>query len=143
MEIKFTKKQYASLLKLVYLGNSMANDHRPQDVNKEFVDVMNVMYSHADEFGCGSLIKKDEEDGKFYSTDKLEEEVDLIVDAYDEHCFWEELINRLADRDFIHTIGEAEAQKMDWIEFLEKKEPYMQKYADEFYARGIENLVIK
>jgi hypothetical protein len=143
MEIKFTKKQYASLLKLVYLGNSMANDHRPQDVNKEFVDVMNVMYSHADEFGCGSLIKKDEEDGKFYSTDKLEEEVDLIVDAYDEHCFWEELINRLADRDFIHAIGEAEAQNMDWIEFLEKKEPYMQKYADEFYAHGIENLVIK
>ncbi|MDI6783827.1 MAG: hypothetical protein QME64_07010 [bacterium] len=144
MEIKFTEEQYENLVKLVYLGNWMINAIRTDDVVEQYEDLEQYIYSFAEDAGLGKYIEYDQELEMFFPTGEFEENTDVeqYREDYDDENFWDELIYRLARRDFIEAYGEDAVMKMDLRERLEKEDPFIEKYYEEFEKYGIERLKI-
>lgn len=105
MKINFTKKQYEDLVKLIYLGTWMINAHRTDDIIENYEDLEQYVLSFFKDFGMEKYILFDEELNKFFPTKAFEEdtEVDQYIDEYNNDIFGEELIDRLARRDFIQV----------------------------------------
>lgn len=145
MKINITKKQYAFLIKMLYLGGWMINAIKlPDDRNKEVDEAFSYMLSFAKEFGMEDMVNKDEDE--FSGSRKLEEDelIETSRENYNEENFWDELIHRMAERDFLrkYTKKEIEAMK-DWIERAGKKDEFVEKYAEEFGENGLDRLEIK
>jgi hypothetical protein len=146
MEIKFTKDQYDSLIKLVYLGNWMINSIRDGGKEiKKYDDVEQYIYSFAKEFGLDNLIEYDTQTKQYYPTWELDDnpEVEPYRQDYENEVFWDELTDRLARQDFVRHHGEKAIRKMSQKEHFEKLHPFIEKYEEEFYKHGIERLEIK
>lgn len=104
MKIQFTKKQYFQLMMVVYLGNWLVNAIRlHDDCVKEIDDIEQYIFSYAKEFGFDTYIEFDKQFGQFFPTKSLEENPEIMqyIDEYDNHNFWEDLVYKLAHRDFI------------------------------------------
>lgn len=145
MKINFTKKQYEDLVKLVYLGTWMVNAHRTDDRVAKYEELEQYILSFYKNFVMENFILIDEELKRFFPTKEFEEETDVeqYIDEYNNDIFWEELIDRLARRDFIREYGEENLLKMPWEERFGKEQPFIDKYDEEFEKNGIENLDIK
>src|SRR3990167_4344335 len=117
MKMNFTKKQYLSLMKLVYLGNWLANASRLQDEQiKEYEEIEDYIFSFAKEFGYDRYVEHESEDGgRYFPTRYFEEETDVEIlrEDYDNETFWQEAADRFGDRDFIKKYGEEAIAKMD------------------------------
>ena len=149
MNIELTKAQFLALLKAVYLGNWMANANRggrAEDPHKEeYEAIEDFIFSHAKQFGFGELVdEEDASEGKFFPTRKFEEETDVseLRDEYDEETFWDELIDRLGERDFYQHYSKDEIQKMNDDERFTKRIECEDKWGEEFEKYGIERLEV-
>lgn len=150
MSIEFTKAQFLALLKTVYLGNWMANAHRDGSVDdphkSEYEMTEDYIFSFARQFGFGEYVDdRDLKAGKFYPTGTFEDETDVheLHEEYDEEAFWDELIDRLGERDFYRHYSGDEIQKMNQSERFEKLYAFMDTWADEISDNGVERLEIK
>ncbi len=145
MTIPFTKAEYRVLLDLVYLGEWMltANDQGDDPAKRKHRAVVQKIYSRAKEMGCESLIEGDSEGGMHFPTRQYEDSgIREIVEAYDNETFWEELINRLVDRDIA-------VQAPHLAEQFPRSEEYWtlignlgQRYGEEFTTHGLERVKV-
>jgi hypothetical protein len=147
MKINFTKKQFKDLIKMVYIGNWVINAVRGGEGDKKRIEkyeiLENYVFSFAKDFGLENLVEYDEKYKKFFPTDELwEGEARELIDYYDEDIFWEELIHRMAERDFFREYGWDKISKMKLEERIRKDHPFLEKYYDEIGNNGIENLDI-
>lgn len=125
MKISISKEQYKTLLKLCYLGNWMVNSFRNVEDNiEEFNDIEQHIFRFYKDFECDDLIEYDEEHDEYFPTRAFEEDQDEIIDEYNDDSFWEELTERLADRDLFMDYGELQLRKMDSKQLFEVKYPY-------------------
>ncbi|MBC7349732.1 MAG: hypothetical protein H5U05_07145 [Candidatus Aminicenantes bacterium] len=137
MELKLNKEQYEKLLELVYLGNWMVNAYRTDDYLEEYSEVVSNIFSQAEAAGLEGKAVKDETEGKYLPSYDFEESMQDFIGDYDGFCFWEELINRLAERDALKEFGSTPLDKIDLEEFLKKKSAYLRKYEQEVEENGI------
>ncbi|HEK86219.1 MAG: hypothetical protein ACPLZD_03770 [Candidatus Saccharicenans sp.] len=140
MEIKLSEKQYEKLLDLVYLGNWMINAYRTEDHLDEYAQVVSQIFQQAAEAGMEGKAVKDEIENIYLPSYDFEESLVDYIAEYDSFCFWEELINRLAERDAIKEFGTTPIDEIDLEEFLEKKNKYLKKYEQEVEENGIKYL---
>ena len=147
MEIKLTEEQYGDLMKLVYLGDWMANSIHcgtPEDSRDEKLEeIESYIFSFARDFGFGKYIEYDEKYSQHFPTSEFEELIQKDIDDYDEDCFWEGLFYRIYGRDFERAYSDEEILKMKLKERFEKEEPFRKKWDDELIEHGIERLEIK
>lgn len=145
MKINISKKQYALLIKILYLGDWMINSSKlPDNRNKEVDEVFSYILSFAKEFGMKDMVDKYE--GKLLPSRNLEEDelVQTSTEGYDNENFWDELIHRMAERDFLRKYSKEEINAMeDWIERAGKKDEFVEKYAEEFGENGVDRLEVK
>ena len=148
-KIELAKDQFEALLKLVYLGNWLANAQRDGSKEnphlEEYKAIENYIFSFAKQFGLDEYVDDEEAaSGKFYPTRMFEEETDVqkLIEEYDDETFWDELINSLGDRDFFKQYSKDEIQKMSQEERFEKLYKFIDKWADEINNHGIERLKI-
>jgi len=146
-KIELTKDQFRALLRLVYLGNWLVNANRDGSTNdprlEEYETIEHYVFSFAKRFGFGEYVDDEEaEKGKFYPTRLFEEEIDIqkLIEEYDEEIFWDELIDRLGDRDFYRHYSKNEILKMTQEERFEKLYEFIDKWVDEINENGIERL---
>ena len=146
---EFTRKHYLALLKAVYLGNWVANGFRdggPMDpMAQEYEDIKHVVISQAARFGLEKYASREPgSDDAYHPTRLFEEGTDVraILDAHDDSVFWEELAERLGERDFhgIHT--EEASATMSEDEYMHRHHESMDRYEDEFANHGIDRLRI-
>ena len=146
MKIELDKKQYENLIKLVYLGNWMVNairDGSPEDKEIErYNEIEQYIFSFAKNADLEKYIEFDDEVGQFFPTNSFEFETDVeqYRQEYNDETFWDELIDRLARRDFIKKYGEDTVRKMGWKELIEKEDPFIEKYSKEIEKNGLDNL---
>lgn len=150
IKIEFTKERFFALLKVVYLGNWMANANRDGSAEnpqkEEYEAIEDYIFSFTKQCGLDEYVDdEDAGDGKFFPTRKFEEETDVheIHEEYDEETFWDELINRLGERDFHRYYSKDEILKMSQHKRFEKLYKFIDKWADEINENGIERLDIK
>ena len=142
MKIDLTKKQYKSLVTLVYLGDWIINSHKTKP-EKKVEDVRRHINGFAQEGGLGDWIEYDPELQGYYETRTMDEEMNQYIDEYDNYTFWEELIHRLARRDFIRQYGVERIKEMNIEERIDKEYSFESKYAEEFEKNGIDNILIE
>ena len=147
MKINFTKKEYRLLLDIVYLGQWMMQAHETDHSNEEDAHEMlaQKIYSAAKEMGYKDLIEPAKELNKYYPTRIYEEESGIheVINQYNDDTFWDELIDRLAERD---TRAEAEAldKEISSVEdYWKLSIPHESRYAEEFSENGLKNLIIR
>lgn len=144
MKINLTKKQYETLLKLLYLGEWVVNAHRTDDRVEDFEEFEQYILSFYKDFDMQRYVAYDERLKMFFPTREFEDEtgVEEYIDEYNDNTFWDELIYRLANRDLIDRYGEDAVKYMDWEERICKEEVFIEEYEEEFEKHGVKNLVI-
>lgn len=145
MTVAYTPQQYEALMKLVYLGNWMINGIKISDEHvKKFNDIEQQIFSKAEEAGCGSLVEYDKSFKKYFPTQELEEDKEIASSQkeYNNEIFWAELIERLAQRDFVVQYGVEAIKTMGEREQKEKFSECVKRYVDEFEKNELKNIFI-
>lgn len=140
MKIKFSKEQFKALLELVYLGEYMVNGIRsPGEYLARFDELQQYVYSMAARFGIADVAEFDDRFRKYFPSDSFDEAMQEPVGAYDNEAFWEELIHRLAERDFAEQYGDA-AQHFVPEDRFARFSPLIERYEEEPEKHGIDRL---
>lgn len=138
VNLELTPEQYRQLLKLTYIGDWVIDE--PE--NKEHNALVQHIFAGAADAGLAGLIDYDKELNIYLPSMDFDEEVLDIVDDFEEECFWDHLIYRLADRDIRDELGEK-AEELSMDELIERIDPATEKYLKEFEDNGIGNLYIR
>ena len=141
-KIEFTSEQYLQLLKLVYLGRWMVSSHR-DDPDTSYDSIEQQVYGNAKLFGHENYTDFDTNYKKYFPSVDLEEDMDPVIQEYDDYTFWDELAWRMAERDFGKKYDQAQILCMTEDEIFHLKNTIADKYFDEFTANGIEKLDLK
>jgi hypothetical protein len=141
MKIELNKQQYRKLIELLFLGDWLANASRTGSKGDELItdykDIEHYILSFSKEFQLGDFVM--EEKGEYFTTMKFEEELTPLIDEYDEYTFWEQLAQRLAERDLMKEIGPVRKLKEAQIE---RQFEIEEIYHEEFEKNGLKNLLI-
>ena len=78
--VEFTKEQFFSLMKAVYLGNWMANAARMDTKNfkKDYEQILDYIFSLAPKFGLEKYMDHDSSDGERYFPSRVGIMIDTI-----------------------------------------------------------------
>lgn len=146
MKINITKKEYEKLLDIFYIADWIMHafycDVRPE--TKEYRELEQRIFAYAKDYGLDDLIEEDI-DGGFSPTRKFEDESGAhdFIEEYEEETLWDELIERLARRDFIEKHGlEAMETVFNNEKMFNELECIKEKYSQEFEASGVQKLRI-
>ncbi|HDQ44421.1 MAG TPA: hypothetical protein ENN17_02830 [bacterium] len=146
MKISITKQEYRRLLDVLMIADWVMDSYHvePPEETRSYRELAQKIYALAGENGCGNLIEYDTALDEFFPTDEydLEGEWRVLMDAFEEQNFWDELTDRLALRDVVLEVGYDHFRKMDSVDRLMKLEQASEKYAREFEENGIENIRI-
>jgi hypothetical protein len=146
MKINITKNQYWNLLRATYMADWMANAICEQDMKEDdgIKEIRNYVFSFVKEYGCEKYAKHNEDFKEYFATWNLDDEPSIrkLINRYEEHTFWDETIERLAERDFLKKYTKEEIKKMSDEEYYVKQMECEDVWNDEFEKNGIERLYI-
>jgi len=142
MQIDLSRAQFETLLKAVYLGDWMVNAIRtPGNYIREFEELEQYLLAVAHRSGFEDIVEFDSRLSQFFLTLESHERLQPFIDEYDDAAFWDGLVDRLADRDFTETYGDA-ASRMGHEERFEKVGAFVDKYETEVERHGVDRLRI-
>jgi hypothetical protein len=138
IKIELTPALFRELMQLVYLGRWMSAANH-DDPETSVTEIEQVVYSRAKDCDLDELVDYDPSDNRFLASNLLEEEVEPIIQNYDDFTFWDQLAWQLAERDFSRKFDHAQILCMTSEETFREKNLIADKYFDEFSANGLEN----
>ncbi|MBU2530813.1 MAG: hypothetical protein KKD35_07220 [Elusimicrobia bacterium] len=149
MKIKLTKEQFINLLTMSHITNSVLGilgDVLPETDYKKKSDEMEglekYLLRYAQDFDCGDMVEDFHRET--IMKEEIYEEMNDIIEDYDDYIFWNELETRMGKRDFGRTITKEEGKYIEenngW--FPERIHEIYEKYRKEFEENGIERLKI-
>ena len=141
MKINFTKREYQSLLDILYIADWITSAYDETENGKPVShdQLEQKLLSYAKNFGFEHYVEQDKSDGQYYPTRLFEDETIAteIIDQYDEDTFWDELVRRLAQRDIKLKYDQEQLAKMDIKQVLEEMSIIEDAYNKEFEERGL------
>lgn len=143
MKIHFTKKEYDHLLDMIYISDWVMHSHCNSTPNNGYTDLRKKLLSIYNTMGAEAKVEYDNESGEFFETLSHETAMhEKYLDPYDEETFWDALIDRLATRDFIETVGVDAYETMSGGDRLIGVENEKEKYVSEFEKAGLQNIKV-
>ncbi len=122
------------------------NSHKIGDNPKSgpYKKIEQKIFSFAKDFGFENLVMYDDRLKMYFPTLEYEnsESDRPFIDEFEEEVFWEELCNRLAQRDLLKNKGIQKLKEMDPLERLTKEDEIAEKYDKEFLENGLKNITI-
>lgn len=144
MKIHFTKKEYRLLLDVLYVAGWVIHSREIEDKpeTEPYRGLEQKILSVANDYGFEKLINYDSKFEKYSPSVDFEENatVNNFIDKFEVETFWDELCDRLAQRDFLADHDEKTIDEMDEDEFFNKTNEYAVKYHEEFAKNGLNNL---
>ncbi|MCW8397579.1 hypothetical protein OQJ26_02100 [Legionella sp. PATHC038] len=144
MNISITKKEYGTLLDMLCIADWVLNLYTTKAPKQNEYDTLKQKFlSYFKEMGANDKIEFSLELNEYF--EKLEYEQSLndnFIQPFENMLFWDELTQRLGERDMIQKIGMEQYSKMNPIERLKKVEEIKEQYAQEFEKHGLERLKI-
>lgn len=141
MKINFTKKEYRLLITMIEIADWVMNSFHAQERTdtKEHRVLRNKILDHADEMGMKGCYQKN--DDTYYETAEYEENSKQpeFIEEYDEESFWDQLVTRLSERDYVQKYGDEEVDFETKIRRLTEIE---NRYAEEVNNFGLSNIVV-
>ena len=145
MEIDFTKKEYRLLLDMLAIADWImhANAIEEEHYFHEHQKLKDKLLSYYKQMDATDIIKSAQDLNGFFETNDYEQYIqNSFIQPYDEQYFWDELIDRLSQRDAVSTVGFEEYVKMECEERLQNLDEIKERYANEFQESGLNNLKI-
>ncbi len=140
MKITLSRKQYKSLLKIIYLGDWLVNSYRTKDLDKEMQDIEQHILSYAEQFNCKDITQKAEKNNEIFPTREFEDMLHPYIEEYDNETFWDELIERLAKKDILDQYDTKTIEEMEGIDRLMLIGKFRKKYEIDFSENGLDNI---
>lgn len=145
MKINLTKKDYETLLDVLYITDWITRAHEEEtegDISR-YKEFEQKIFALAGEFGFKNKVAKNNVTGSYYLTNEHLNSSDVIeiIENFENATFWEELLERLTRRDFIRRYGEKAILEMSIKERFEKEMEFLERYDKEFSENGLENVV--
>lgn len=140
MELKLTNEEYEKLVKLVYMGMWIAES--TEKASEIFGPLEQLIYSQSTQIPDQKLIEYDAVDQNYYPAAQFDNDDTVMdaIEAYEETCFWDELIDRFTKRDMIRTYGLDKIHHMTQDEIFEKEKEFIEKYEKIFQEFGLDKL---
>lgn len=131
MKINLTKREYRSLMDVLYIADWVMSAFGETGNNKPdpHDQLEQKLLSYAKDFGFDDYVQQDKSAGRYYPTRLFEDETMAteIIDQYDENTFWDELAHRLAQRDIKLKYGDM-AQVYEEMSIIE--DAYNEKFEE-------------
>lgn len=152
MKLQLTPKEYRRILQMLYIADHVLNgrrDDEPAGLRLKCEDALQGFLGYAEQFGCADLVEPvDEVAFNFAATMPEEPGVSDVINDYNEDTFWQELVIRLAERDYERIHGrpaepdpdgapETDEQREERSAELKRLE---EGYWKEFEAVGVKHL---
>jgi predicted heme/steroid binding protein len=107
--------------------------------NEFFNTILSIMKN----YNIEENIEYNQESGKYYISDDMEEQFVDTIAKYDGECFWRELSKRLAARDIKESFSGEQLDRMGEDELMNMLEKATTPYDTEFEKNGLTNLRIR
>ena len=134
MQIELSKKEFRSLLDLVYIGNWVLNSTRGNDRFQVYDDLESKLFSLCRTNGMKVLVEEWEGvdvPSRAYADGGIHE----AIAFYEDNVFYEILAEELSRRD----MDEAEITDENYEEIMGR----MNRYMDEFQLSGLDHLKLE
>ncbi len=154
MKLQLTPKEYRRILQMLYLADRVLNgrrDDEPVGLRLKCEEALQGFLGYAEQFGCADLVEQPEEALFNFSAAMPEEPgVSEAINDYDEDTFWQELVTRMAERDYERIHGRPAAPDPEGApetdEQHEEREAELKRleegYWKEFEAVGVKNIEV-
>ena len=147
MKIEITPQEYLDLLDILHIADVIMSGHRREEDNRteRHRSLIQKMYGHARSEGHERLIRYNEATKAYEPTEEFERTTlaHAVVEEFEDHLFWDGLINRLTIRDATQIVGSLERlNAMSASERQTVEGPIRQRYFYEFRTNGIANLEV-
>ena len=140
--LELTHNQYLDLVKLIFLGNSVAEEVVGDEMLTKFDNALQQVYA-ASLAGKGNMfITYNSKEEEYYLAEDVEDELMELLEEYYESRFWESLIMRLTLRDLQKKFSEKELQDMPEDKGNKEMEVIHNYYISEFDDNDIDNLKV-
>ena len=139
LNVTLTPHQYKKLVELAYLGEWVINAHHDTEYQDDHATdaLQTLLAAHP-----MPEVTRDDETGQYYmSTDWSERLYDKYILDYDDHVFWDELTERLAQRDLARSRGVSPDDINRDDDLLELR-PLEERYRLELEEHGVDRLDI-
>ncbi|MHC1745667.1 MAG: hypothetical protein AB9895_00800 [Negativicutes bacterium] len=144
MKINLTKREYQSLMDVLYIADWVmsAFDETGNSKPDPHDQLEQKLLSYAKDFGFEDYVEQDKSAGRYYPTRLFEDETIAteIIDQYDENTFWDELAHRLAQRDIELKYGREQLAEMDMAQVFEEMSIIEDEYNEKFEETGLLNV---
>ena len=137
--IELSKADMKLLLRYVYYGQWLltATKEDPDEKYEAFYQrILSLMKNNNIEPRIAY------EHGSYGVSGELDEEYRKAIDEYNEDTFWEELLERLAQKDLSLKYTKKEIEDMGYPELSERIDEEAEKYIDELDRNGLRNIGI-
>ena len=134
MHIELTKKEFRTLLDLVYLGNWILNSTRGDDRFRDYDDLESKLFALARTCGM-DILAEDWQDTVIPSRAYQEGGIQQVIAYYEDAVFYEILAEELSRRD----MGYAEITEENYDEIVTR----MNRYMSEFESSGVDHLTLE
>lgn len=149
MQIEFTNKQYGELVKALEVATSVAwimGEAMPEKYrffSEQLEELEQFVLDHAEDSGVENWVEYQNDAPRV--RDEVYEKILEIMDDYDHHIFFDELMLRLGRRDLQRSLTDKEKRRVAADPKLEAKlaEKFYKKYEKEFAKHGTERLEIE
>jgi hypothetical protein len=146
MKIEINRSDYQSLLTVLEIADWVLHAYSGEESvqSAPLRALEQKVLSLADEFGCGELVEFDPAEQRYWLTREYDELSDAVqfIEQFENDCFWDQLNDRLVERDLMRQLGEKAFKQLDSEQVAEKAEPYRRLYGEEFLTHGVDRLEI-
>ncbi len=138
VSLELSPEQFKELLKLVYVGDWVIDEPDNAVLN----ELVQTIFKKSEDVDLNTLVEYDKESDLYLPSLSFDEEVIDIIDDFEDECFWDHLIYRLAERDLDKKLGNK-AKEMSFEDKMEQLDPLTEKYMKEFEESGLDNVNVK
>ncbi len=137
MTVSFEPDELKKLIELAYLGEWFINAHHDNDFQDDKATAVTQRLLAKSKLPG---IERDAETGEYYMAAEWTERLyDQYILDYDDHVFWDELTERLAQRDLARQRG-VHIDEVNREDDVLELRPLEERYRRELEGRGVERL---
>lgn len=145
MNVNVSKEEYRLLMDMLNVADWVmhAFDIGPEKQHQKHHALRKKIMSYYKEMDAEDAIMYSDDKKEYYQSRESEEKVHAeFIAPYNEEFFWEELIDRLAERDVVKALGVEQFNSLDGIDRVMKVEEAKDSYANEFAEHGLDHIVV-
>lgn len=145
--LALSPEQFKTLLRMVYIANTVVNGHRDEDFVREYDELEQYIFSRAKDAGFPAATSHHRLAGEEHhhpspSFDN-DPEVNALLDQYDIHIMFELLSEKLAEVEIEEKYGPGAKDKMPALDYEHLLIEHAEGFTREFLVNGFTNVTVK